>query len=860
MKPSETPKRTPLMEQYFAIKEQHPDTILLFQVGDFYELFFDDAKTAAAFLGITLTSRGKNNGDPIPLCGVPVHALDYYLVKLVRGGFRVALCDQLEQAQPGVVVRRGVTQVFTPGTLTDEKLLDQKSASYLFAFFPLKDQWGLLFGELMTGQLFVTTLPSTDAKLLDNELARFFPDEIVIPATREGRAYEAFFKQRGYYTSTSAHDATTDADAAAWLKKSFKPDAVSLVIGHEVLRSALTVFYGYLKKNQEQALEQFHALHYYKPDDYVLLDSATQRNLDLVRNSNDGSARHTLFSLLDRATTPMGSRLIKKWITRPLVKVAAIAQRADAIEYFKQHIPLLHQLEDQLHKVGDLERIVGRIALNRAQLHDYRGLSTAFGAIVPMRAALETTQISVLTTIATQLGSFTQLKQLLEAALDDTGSDDIIKTGFDQELDIIRQRARQSNEALLAFEQQEQAATGIQSLKVRFNNVHGYYIEITQANAHRVPEHYIRQQTLVGKERYMTQALQQLAGEIITAQATMESVEKLVYERVKGEVALHLTQLRLCAQAVAYLDALCAFAKLAWHNGYVRPTFNEVGALEISQGRHPVVEASSDHQFIPNDTSLNNDQSMWIITGPNMGGKSTYLRQVALISIMAQCGSFVPAAAAHLAILDRIFTRIGAGDNVAEGKSTFLVEMEETAQICRQATKNSLVILDEVGRGTSTFDGLAIAQAVIEYLYTVVQARCLFATHYHELTQLCQTYPAMASYYAASQQQGDRIVLLYKIVRGTADGSFGIEVAKVAQLPEPIIKRAQQLVTEFAQQETKYIPAHSAAVTSNDAQEIVALRQQLAAYQQREQRLLSVDYDNLTAKQAYDLIWSFKEN
>lgn len=862
-------KRTPLMQQYFEIKEQQPNTLLLFQVGDFYELFFNDAKDAAAFLGITLTTRGTNNGEPIPLCGVPVHALEYYLVKLVRGGFRVAICDQLEEATPGKVVRRGVTQVFTPGTLTDDKLLEQKSASYLCAFAKEGDRYAVLFGELLTGQLFATTVSAFTTKELETELVRFVPDEIVLPVQRELKSYDEFFKRRGFHTTMfeSTHD--NDLSAQQWMEKQFSADVRKTVEAQPAVRTALYLFYAYLHRQQPDALAQCKSLMLYKPDEYVQIDASTQHNLELLHNAHDGAKKHTLFGLLDKAVTPMGSRMIKKWIARPLINQQVIEQRLDVIQQLVKDVSFRHKLEQLLQKVGDCERVIGRVALGRATVRDCIVLGYVLGSIPELQKTLAgVTSHKLLNQIASQLGNFSELTTLLLSAFDETREGDYrIKRGFDHVLDIVRHRVEKSNELLLDLERTEQEKTGINSLKIRFNNVHGYYIEVTKANAKLVPERYRRQQTLVGKERFTTDELAQLASEIITARTEIENLEREVFMRVKEAITEYVPRLRKLAQALAHLDALVGFSKVAYNQGFVRPTFNNNRDFVIEGGRHPVVEYATSSAFIPNETRLDDEHSLMIITGPNMGGKSTYLRQVALISIMAQCGSFVPAAKAQVPILDRIFTRIGAGDNVAEGKSTFLVEMEETAAICAQATQNSLVILDEVGRGTSTFDGLAIAQAVIEYLYTNVKARCLFATHYHELNHLAERFDGIVSYHAASRKTDTGIALLYKIVEGVADGSFGIEVAQLARLPHEVIARAQLLVEQFKTQDDG--PLHELHIDKQTTELLtdnMRLKEQLKHLEDeleknKEQLKLfnQLNFDDLSPRQAFDILWKYKE-
>lgn len=852
------------MQQYHDIKQRYPDTLLFFQVGDFYELFFDDAKTAAAFLGITLTARGKNKGEPIPLCGVPLHAKDHYLTKLVRGGFKVGVCDQLTAPTPGTVVERGVTQVLTPGTLTDTQLLDEKSASYLLSFFPAHNGWGVLFGELMTAQLFATVVPAGNEKVLESELIRYFPDEILLPDTKQGKQFQPYFKRHGYFTSL-VQEGDDEQHHDAWLGQ-FNDTVRTQLELHKPVQAALTNLHSYLRATNESALAQFSSLQFYEPDDFLVLDRATQKNLELVRNNQDGGRANTLLHVMDRAVTAMGSRMIKKWIVRPLIREQALAQRQDVVAEYVQDNSGAQHLEQLLKNIGDLERVVGRIALRRAHLHDYRALTRALSVMPHVQHMLAQKSLPILQAVAEYCSNFEQLHAVLVAAInDDANKQWLIKSGFDARLDEMRELVEKSSQKILALEAREQQSTGIGSLKIRHNNVHGYYIEVTKSNLHLVPEHYVRRQTLVGRERFVTPELQALQHEITQAGADIDRVEKEIFESVKEQVFTHVTALRKCAHALSLLDGLLGFASLAYANQYVRPQFHEQRDIHITGGRHPVIESLGTTRFIPNDTRLDDTQSLWIVTGPNMGGKSTYLRQVALISLMAQCGSFVPADAASLPLLDRIFTRIGAGDNLAEGKSTFLVEMEETATICTQATQKSLVILDEVGRGTSTFDGLAIAQAVVEYLYEHVGARCLFATHYHELALLKDQYPGIESYYAASTKTKAGILFTYKMVQGVADGSFGVEVAKRADLPASVIARAQELVTQLAASEHgKIAPAVGSSGVDNGylVQENKALRSKISHLESRlgvVGELESLDYDELSPKKAFDLLWQLKE-
>lgn len=857
---------TPLMQQYHEIKAQYPDTLLLFQVGDFYELFFDEAKTVATTLGIALTARGKHKGEPVPLCGVPVHALNHYVTRLVKAGFRVALCDQLENAVAGKMVRRGVTRVFTPGTLTDSALLDEKSSSYLLSFFPTDNgAWGFIFSELLTAQLFVTVVREPSEKILETELSRFFPDEVVLPRNASATRFASLFKKFGYFTSFSMVVAEHEAYAAAWLESRLSTAHRALFHESRELMWALYSLYAYLSKNQAQALEQAWVVNAYQPDDFLQLDAATQKNLELVQ-STTGNKAHTLFAAVDKALTPMGSRMIKRWLMRPLIKQPAIEQRYDALAALTANIVHFNDIQESLRQFGDVERIIGRIALERAQLADYVALAHALAQLPVLVQRLSRIPSTPLVhAIAQHLMGFDAVTRLLIRACNrDIHKDWIIAAGFDEHLDVLRDLVENSTQKMVTLEKQEQQRTGINGLKIGYNSVHGYYFEVTKTHAHLMPSDFTRYQTLVGKERFVNAALQQLYHEITLARSQVDEVERAVFDRVKQQVRAHVVPLRRMAYALAHLDALVGFADISYCHGYVRPSITHDRTVTIVAGRHPVVEQVLGNRFIPNDTTMHDNASLWIITGPNMGGKSTYLRQVALIAILAQAGCYVPAQSAQLPLFDRIFTRIGAGDDLAQGKSTFLVEMEETAAICTHATKNSLIILDEVGRGTSTHDGLAIAQAVIEYLFVTIRARCLFATHYHELAHLEIAFPGIVNYHAASQQSAQGMLFLYKMVRGVADGSFGIQVAHLAHLPVGIIQRARVLVqalnaknVNIEDNQQAYHLIISNSHSGDDG--LNQLRAQAAQLEAIMAVLRTVDGDNLTPRQAFDLIWQLKQ-
>lgn len=859
-------KVTPLMQQYFDIKAQYPDALLLFQVGDFYELFFDDAKKAAESLHITLTTRGTHMAQAIPLCGVPVHSVKHYLGKLVRAGFKVALCDQLEPATPGVVVKRGVVRVLTPGTLTDDELLDAKTASYLCSFFPTHSAWGLIFGELLTAQLYATIIPLERNLILDAELARFFPDEILLPQLPEAKQFVPYFTKQGYYTSVVPFEQAEWQPVTDWVTQQFPATTIQAFGTQQAFASALRTFHTYLAKHQSMSLTQFNKCHIYEPDDFLLMDANTQRHLELLKNMQDGSRNNTLCELVDQSATGAGSRLVKKWLVRPLVKKASIEKRQEVVEQLVRSHTLSCELLQLLKQVGDLERVVGRIAIQRGTVRDYIQLKRSLSVLPDVKRLLENCSASLLASLLAMLGDFSALHELLVRALYDGDDRDwIINSGFDVQLDQVRSLVHNSNQLILELEQAEQKATGIGSLKIRYNGLSGYYIEITKTHIDSVPDHYKKYQSLVGKERYITAELKELEQNILAAQAQSGTLEQKIFGQLKVLVHEYVHQLRQAAHALAHIDALLGFAHLAYNNGYVKPQFTESRDIIIKQGRHPVVEQQLGHRFIPNDTALTDQASTWIITGPNMGGKSTFLRQVALMTIMGQCGSFVPAKSAQLALCDKIFTRIGASDNVAQGKSTFLVEMEETAHICANATSKSLVILDEVGRGTSTFDGLAIAQAVVEYVHATIQARCLFATHYHELSQLEHSMPGIVNYYAASRKTEQGMLLLYTILRGVADGSFGIEVAKAVHLPSPLVSRAQDILEELEKVEaSSHVPREYAGSEQGDIhirelrEQLAAVQEQLNIYKRYIAALEQFDVTDLSPRQAFDLLWEFK--
>lgn len=773
---------TPLMQQYVEIKNQFLDSLIFYQVGDFYELFFDDAVTASRELAITLTAKNNTGEQNIPLCGVPCHAADYYIIKLARAGFKVVVCDQLEDSQQGKIVKRGVTRVITPGTMTESTLLAEKKASYLMILTADGSQnCSLLVAELMTGMLWATTVPlHHNLKYLEAELVRFTPDEIVIAEDAlSGRLLNAC-KLAGYMATLvrkSGFDGPeyNPADFNSWQNKFANGPVVQ----------ALQTFYRYMLKYQPQSLNQFNELAIYDPQDYLYLDAVTQKTLEITEGLH-GDKLSTLFTALDETVTPMGARTLRHCLAHPLKNLADIQARQQSVSYFVQNVLLRQQLRLLLKNLPDVQRVVGRCLLQKGSYNDYQALKDSLGItqeILPLLTNLPEN----LQQVVGMIGNFEPLYKFLNLAINDNK----IGAGFDLELDHLRAQAEHATQKLLEFEQHERLKTGISSLKIIYNQVHGYLIEITNTNLGAVPSYYEPYQKLSGRERFTVPELRALEQTISRAKKVTENFEKEVFAKIVVAVTEHARGLRLLAQSLAWLDFYLALAHLAATRQYCCPEISTAGDFEIVDGRHPVIERLV-HRFVPNSLVFK-DYSTYIITGPNMGGKSTYLRQYALIIILAQVGSYVPAAKAKIVICDLICTRIGTGDNLKEGKSTFLIEMEETAAICHAATANSFVILDEVGRGTSTQDGVAIAQAVVEFLH---QKGCklLFATHYHELTQMTRL-GRVGNLHVVVERDGERIIFMHNLIAGPAESSFGVEVAKIAGMPQALIARAYEILS-----------------------------------------------------------------
>ncbi|HEX3880735.1 MAG TPA: DNA mismatch repair protein MutS [Bryobacteraceae bacterium] len=792
---------TPLMRQYHSVKQQFPGTLLLFRLGDFYELFLDDAVTAARELEITLTARNKEKGNAIPMCGVPYHAADGYISRLLQRGYRVAICDQMEDAKlTKKLVKREVTRVLTPGTAIDSNLVRPRENNYLAAVARVNGRAGLAHVDVSTGEFRVTELEPTEVSAAIEHLSArevLFPGDLLFPAA-DDRAAPRFVR-----TEVEEWVFTPDyADRA--LRDHFKLlslDGCGLANRHAAVGAAGAILH-YLRETQRASLDHLDRPTFYNRADSMLLDAVTVRNLELVEpvfSADAHASQATVLNVLDQTQTGMGGRLLRQRLLRPSMDRAEIEQRLDALGELQQQTILRAELRKELGSILDLERLLAKITLGTAGPRDVMALGRSLEKIPALKRCFDTNQAQRLRSIHDRLDELPDVANLILESISDEPPLNLtdggtIRAGFNADLDELRDLSQNGKQYIAQIEARERQRTGISSLKVRFNNVFGYYIEITRANMHLAPADYERKQTLANAERFTTPELKDYERKVLDAEDKILTLEKELFLAVRQRVATHAQRIRATAGAVAELDVTAALAQVAAENRYRRPAFSDNGEMRIMAGRHPVIESLSGQEtgrFIPNDLYLDDDADLIaLITGPNMGGKSTYLRQAALIAILAQLGSFVPADAATLPIIDRIFTRIGASDNLARGRSTFMVEMTETAVILNTATPRSFIVLDEIGRGTATYDGLALAWAVVEHIQSRTRAKTLFATHYHELTEL----EGVRNLRVSVKESGDHIVFLRKVEPGRADRSYGIEVARLAGLPQSVIERAREVL------------------------------------------------------------------
>ncbi|MEW8466441.1 MAG: DNA mismatch repair protein MutS [Candidatus Thiodiazotropha endolucinida] len=845
-------KHTPMMQQYLRIKGEHPDMLVFYRMGDFYELFFADAEKAARLLDITLTKRGQSAGKPIPMAGVPYHAAEGYLARLVKQGESVAICEQIgDPATSKGPVERKVVRIVTPGTLTDEALLEERRENLLLAINE-GDDYGLAALDLASGRFTIQQLSGLEA--LSGELERLSPAEILLD--EDSTLPEALTLRNGVTRRPAWH---YDPDSAERLlcKQFGTRDLGGFGCQEQPLAvAAAGCLLQYVEETQFGALPHIRGMRVEHRDQSVIIDAATRRNLELV-HSLSNQPQHTLAGIMDRTVTAMGSRMLRRWISQPLRHREAVAERHATIEALLAS-RLYHELREILQGIGDIERILARVALKSARPRDLATLRDAIGALPQLQPLLTQLDSPLSPALARQIGEHPAIHQLLQGAIIEQPpmlirDGGVIAEGYDAELDELRALSQNADQFLLDLESRERERTGIATLKVSYNRVHGYYIEISRGQSDRAPEDYIRRQTLKGVERFITPELKKFEDQVLSARERALAREKYLYDQLLDRLCKELTPLLQCAEGLARLDVLCNLAERAQQLNLVSPQLVEEPGLQITDGRHPVVEQVSSDPFVANSVTFDDQQRMLIITGPNMGGKSTFMRQIALIVLLAYSGSFVPAAAARIGPIDRIFSRIGASDDLAGGRSTFMVEMEETANILHNATAQSLVLMDEIGRGTSTFDGLSLAWSCAVELATCLRAYTLFATHYFELTTLPEEYPGIGNLHLDAVEHGDTIVFLHAVREGPANQSYGLQVATLAGVPKPVILRARQRLLELeasaqrhAEQQQSQLPLFDPEPPGMEASAV-------------EQQLREIDPDELTPREALEALYRLKQ-
>jgi DNA mismatch repair protein MutS len=807
---------TPMMKQYLEIKKDNPDSILFFRLGDFYEMFADDAKLASQELDLTLTSRDhgkhqKPEEERVPMCGIPYHASDSYIARLIAKGYKVAICEQMEDpALAKGLVKRDIIRVVTPGTVIDAACLDEKSSNFLCGVYLDSQSAGVCFCDISTGKTHVTAFTEKDRlEHVVNELGRFSPAEAVLNdgAFGEDRLKRVLTEKFHCRIENGGEGRFLLSAAEKSIRAQFGDDGLAaLPAGNPAAAMALGGLLNYLYETQKTDLSYIDTLDCYTQGRFMELDLTARRNLELTETMQRREKKGSLLWVLDRTKTPMGGRLIRAWLDRPLLSVTEIAKRSGAVESLVDGTIAREELISAMTGLGDMERLIGRIVYGTAGGRDLASLRAGIEKLPDIAGQLNAFSTGRLNELAEELDLLTDIGEKIAAAICDEPPFSVreggfIRDGYDEEVDRLRKILTGGKDFITDMEAKEKEKTGIRTLRIGYNKVFGYYIEVSKSFTDKVPDSYIRKQTTVNGERYITQELKDLEHTILTASDRVQALEYELFTALRQEIAAQAARIQKTAAAVAELDALCSLAEVAVRSNYCRPDVDESGVIDIRDGRHPVVEKMlKDALFVPNDTFMGEkEKRVAIITGPNMAGKSTYMRQVALIVLMAQIGSFVPASCAHIGVVDRIFTRIGASDDLSAGQSTFMVEMTEVSEILHHATKDSLLILDEIGRGTSTFDGMSIARAVLEYCADkkLLGAKTLFATHYHELTELENTLPGTTNYNIAVKTRGEDIIFLRKILPGGADRSYGIEVAKLAGLPRRVLTRAREVLREL---------------------------------------------------------------
>ena len=872
---------TPMMQQYMAIKEQYKDCILFYRLGDFYEMFYDDALTASRELEITLTGKNCGQEERAPMCGVPYHAVDVYLNKLVAKGYKVAICEQAEDPkQAKGIVKREVIRIVTPGTNLSQQALDEGRNNYLMCLVYDNNQFGLAITDISTGDFYTTEVATL--KELYDEIHRFSPSEIICNDSfyMSGASLDDFKDRLHVSVSTLDTWYMDEAVSVQKIKEHFKVASLDGLGLTDFPSGTLAVgaLLLYLYETQKNTLDNLTKITPYRSGGYMIIDSATNRNLELIETLREKQKKGSLLWVLDKTKTAMGARLMRNWIEQPLIEKKKITARQDAVEELYNDMITREEIREYLNAVYDLERLVTRISYRTANPRDLIAFKTSLGMIPPVKQLLSQAKSAELKEIDERMDCLEDIYDLIEKSIQDEPpimirEGGMIKEGYNEDVDKLRLSRTEGKTWLAELEAREKEKTGIKNLRVRYNKVFGYYLEVTNSYKELVPEDWTRKQTLANAERYITPELKELEDMILGAEDKLAALEYDLYCEVRDSIGEQVVRIQETAKAIAHLDVLASLACVAQSNDYVRPSINTKGVIDIQGGRHPVVEKMNNNQmFIDNDTYLDNkNHRISIITGPNMAGKSTYMRQSALIVLMAQIGSFVPAKSANIGIVDRIFTRVGASDDLASGQSTFMVEMTEVANILRNATSRSLLILDEIGRGTSTFDGLSIAWAVVEHISNpkLLGAKTLFATHYHELTELEGKLDSVNNYCIAVREQGDDIIFLRKIIRGGADKSYGIQVARLAGVPDSVIDRAKEISSWLEETDVTDKAKNLQVRTSTKKKEVV--REAVPAEKQMSlfdiypadhpvlKELAGLDVSNMTPIQALNTLYELQK-
>lgn len=850
-------KYTPMLQQYLQIKDQQPDCLLFFRLGDFYEMFFEDAQVAARELEIVLTSRDGGDAGRVPMCGVPHHSASSYIAKLIARGYRVAICEQMEDPRIAKgLVKREIVRIITPGTVIEDNMLSEMAANYLAAVYIDDERAGLAFADISTGEFKVCQWNGKDAvAMLYAELLRLNPSECLLAEDQPSLWIEEQ-AELTHLPLVTADFPRSYAIAEEILQQHFRVatlEGFGITAAYDLAVYAAAAIINYLNKICQAHLYHLHNISIHYGDQYLEMDIGTRRNLELTSTLRDGKREGSLFSILDHCDTSMGRRRLKSWIELPLRDLQQIQQRHEAVQELIDDLVLRSNLRQALGEVYDMERLAGKIGSQLANPRDLVAIRQSLEKAGVVRDLLAETNCELLTEIA-KLDSLSDMHDLIAVSIDDDPplslrEGDIIRKGYSAEVDELRELARTGSGWLIDLEKREKERTGIKHLKIAYNKVFGYYIEVSKSNLHLVPDDYHRKQTLVNNERFISDELKQYEERILGARERLFALEYAEFCQIREDLLSFLPRFQKTAEQIAVLDVLLSLAEAAYANNYVRPIMDNSGLIEARASRHPVVEKHLvNSRFVPNDVKLNQEESRFaIITGPNMGGKSTYMRQIALLVLMAQMGSFVPADYARIGLVDRLFTRVGASDDLSAGQSTFMVEMVEVANIINNATPNSLIILDEIGRGTSTYDGLSLAQAVTEYIVDHIRARSLFATHYHELTQLEETLPGIINLSVSVQDSGDSVVFLKRVLPGRADRSYGLHVAQLAGLRRDVIVRAQEILNDL-----------ESRAGSNQSPSLMEQPSLFGTEDPIIQRLRALDVDNLSPREALSLLYEWK--